>query len=926
MGDYLVDESAPEAPVSEVEDDDDDRASPSRRPSRELREEPTSPRAVLRSPSLNPRGLQRAHSRLSSFFGEHQPARIWDGLPPAHARAAKGERLWAPPFGRDARVPVPYQSASEPASELEAATVHGDGADDGDLVRVGGAAFEAARAQPRLSVRFEETPTPDRAAELGKTTSGRATISVSRGQAAGNQVLAQWLEKGDHLGSGTFGMVYRGSYFNQRVAIKELIVQELEPVLSRESLDEFEHEADLHYHLRHANIVELLCFNVNPDSGPTCMIMELAECSLYDVLHSGRPLPLYAGGGAMGRVKLCDFGLSVVKTEIEGSSGGKAIGSLPYMAPELMVDEPVPNLICDVYSFYVVMWEVMANAAPHDGRSPTWIVKFVSRRKKVLEVPKHVGCPERLESLMRQCARFDPADRPTMDVVLNALRDVVFDPVAPRVEIKSSTRLQCRAVLLRVELPENARFTFEVVGDVPLDVVYLKLANEDQYVAAFDDRGVARVAFVDSTIGADQLAREARGRGLGAVVEGLLFYLASDHGDAVLRLLLAGVSAVVNLAVDGVGRKALADFGACEAVLTAVASHGFSANKRSWRASEVRHVAVEAITNLLPDDANAATFASLDATAVLSRVVDELGLADAPAFDQSRQRRVAARVELARAARGRALRAARRAFAAADGTLAGQLVAVGAPTCLERLLFRSLEDGRRSTELARRACAATMALAATGDGARAALGADRVCEAVVAVVRDMCGPGHQAKDDRLRYYADVLAAVADCAAASDDDLDMQRLCCRAFWILATPPDKADAAAAPRAPLPDDKLAVVPRAMLRYGEDQQLQHFACGAVINLAATSPAVRRALGRVDACRAVAACLKRFPRDARVQEYGCRAAVYLGAGKECDIPKAPLSAVFRSFRLIFGRAIISRSALEACMLFPERARGEQSR
>lgn len=115
MGDYLVDESAPEAPVSEVEDDDDDRASPSRRPSRELREEPTSPRAVLRSPSLNPRGLQRAHSRLSSFFGEHQPARIWDGLPPAHARAAKGERLWAPPFGRDARVPVPYQSASEPA-------------------------------------------------------------------------------------------------------------------------------------------------------------------------------------------------------------------------------------------------------------------------------------------------------------------------------------------------------------------------------------------------------------------------------------------------------------------------------------------------------------------------------------------------------------------------------------------------------------------------------------------------------------------------------------------------------------------------------------------------------------------------------------------------------------------------------------------
>jgi hypothetical protein len=46
-----------------------------------------------------------------------------------------------------------------------------------------------------------------------------------------------------------------------------------------------------------------------------------------------------------------------------------------------------------------------------------------------------------------------------------------------------------------------------------------------------------------------------------------------------------------------------------------------------------------------------------------------------------------------------------------------------------------------------------------------------------------------------------------------------------------------------------------------------------------------------------------------------------------CEIPnfKAPISAVFHSFRLIFGRAIISRNGLEAWMLFPERARAEHS-
>ena len=48
--------------------------------------------------------------------------------------------------------------------------------------------------------------------------------------------------------------------------------------------------------------------------------------------------------------------------------------------------------------------------------------------------------------------------------------------------------------------------------------------------------------------------------------------------------------------------------------------------------------------------------------------------------------------------------------------------------------------------------------------------------------------------------------------------------------------------------------------------------------------------------------------------------------GAKFPTSKAPISAVFHSFRLIFGRAIISRNGLEAWMLFPERARAEHSR
>ena len=52
------------------------------------------------------------------------------------------------------------------------------------------------------------------------------------------------------------------------------------------------------------------------------------------------------------------------------------------------------------------------------------------------------------------------------------------------------------------------------------------------------------------------------------------------------------------------------------------------------------------------------------------------------------------------------------------------------------------------------------------------------------------------------------------------------------------------------------------------------------------------------------------------------------GQEKRAKFPtsKAPISAVFHSFRLIFGRAIISRNGLEAWMLLSERARAEHSR
>ena len=61
---------------------------------------------------------------------------------------------------------------------------------------------------------------------------------------------------------------------------------------------------------------------------------------------------------------------------------------------------------------------------------------------------------------------------------------------------------------------------------------------------------------------------------------------------------------------------------------------------------------------------------------------------------------------------------------------------------------------------------------------------------------------------------------------------------------------------------------------------------------------------------------------------YDAGGSVVEGATRGGKIPtsKAPSSVVFHSFRLILGRAVVSRDGLEAWMLFPARARRKRSR
>ncbi|XP_076833191.1 ankyrin repeat and protein kinase domain-containing protein 1 [Brachyhypopomus gauderio] len=131
--------------------------------------------------------------------------------------------------------------------------------------------------------------------------------------------------------------------------------------------------------------------------------LKLANILLDDCLH----------------VKLSDFGL--IKWE---DSSGKttfiehltARGNIVYVPPEAFVQYPEPPTSkYDVYSFSIVMWEILSQSRPYPGMNLTEILIRVSsgKRPSLEKIPddKPQKCDEMLR-MMQQCWHHDSSTRP----------------------------------------------------------------------------------------------------------------------------------------------------------------------------------------------------------------------------------------------------------------------------------------------------------------------------------------------------------------------------------------------------------------------------------------------------------------------------------------------------------------------------------
>ncbi|KAK6173233.1 hypothetical protein SNE40_016722 [Patella caerulea] len=260
-------------------------------------------------------------------------------------------------------------------------------------------------------------------------------------------------KESDLLGEGAFSMVYRGTYQAAEVAVKRLKV----PLTSQDK-NYFAAEVSLLRDLRHPRVVMLL--GVCTETKYPLMLLEyMANGNLFSILHDQNRSPLdhvefyqiardiTAGMvylhnyrppvlhldlksmnvliGAGNRAKIADFGFSKLKhdSDLKTPKQNKEIqGSPAWMAPELLFNGEI-TVKADVYSFGIILWEMLTRKHPYESCSVFQILERVRLNKRP-EIPDF--CPNELKELMEKCWHQKPSQRPIFRDILKTMENLSF--------------------------------------------------------------------------------------------------------------------------------------------------------------------------------------------------------------------------------------------------------------------------------------------------------------------------------------------------------------------------------------------------------------------------------------------------------------------------------------------------------------------
>ncbi|KAM0876668.1 hypothetical protein ACQ4PT_036026 [Festuca glaucescens] len=268
------------------------------------------------------------------------------------------------------------------------------------------------------------------------------------------EILWEDLVVGEQIGQGSCGTVYHALWYGSDVAVKLFSSQEY----SEEMINTFRQEVSLMKKLRHPNII--LFMGAVASQRQLCIVTEfLPRGSLFrllqkntgkldprrrvnmaidiargmNYLHNSIPTVVHRDLKSSNllvdknwTVKVADFGLSRVKLEtFLTTKTGKGTLSFhiqpQWMAPEVLRSEP-SNEKSDVYSYGVVLWELVAQKIPWDTLNTMQVIGAVGFMDQRLEIPSNTD-PE-WASIIESCWDSDPQRRPSFRELLERLQEL----------------------------------------------------------------------------------------------------------------------------------------------------------------------------------------------------------------------------------------------------------------------------------------------------------------------------------------------------------------------------------------------------------------------------------------------------------------------------------------------------------------------
>ncbi|KAF1761637.1 hypothetical protein GCK72_009893 [Caenorhabditis remanei] len=252
------------------------------------------------------------------------------------------------------------------------------------------------------------------------------------------------IQVGDHIGVGSFGAVFSGTWTlpdaSQRtIALKKVFV--------------LEKEAEILSKIRHKNIIQF--YGICKATGNDYFIVtEYAEKgSLYDYIHSDESHNISTSSGGQNSFdvvvkwasqiangiqylhydavdtiihrdlksknvvldknlvcKICDFGTS--KDLTHSCTAPSWGGTAAWMSPEMILQSEGLTTATDVWSYGVVLWEILSKEVPYKDYSEFRIFTMITQSGITLAIPP--SCPAPLKQLMNNCWKMTPKDRANM--------------------------------------------------------------------------------------------------------------------------------------------------------------------------------------------------------------------------------------------------------------------------------------------------------------------------------------------------------------------------------------------------------------------------------------------------------------------------------------------------------------------------------